>query len=489
LGAGDVVVTDVCVVGAGPAGITLAREFAGRSFQVCLLESGGLEADAEAQALCGGETVGDPYQDLYKTRTRQLGGTANQWHINIRDGVPGVRHVPFDAMDFERRDWLPYSGWPITKTQLDPFYERAQSICGLGPFAYEAKAWEDARNRPLPFAQDRVKTSLFQFGPKSAFTRDHVREIDQAENIITFLNANVTELETDTTGSSVTRARAASPEGARFSVYAKVFVLAAGGIENARLLLLSNKTHKAGLGNQNDLVGRFFMDHPLIHHDILIPTDRGLFNRTALYDLRLVRDVPVMGKLTLSEAVMRREQLLNSSALLFPRYPDYLFKTFARSLRRGHRSRDSRTDAFRMLGDLDDLMAAGARWIMHKCHPAGQEKADRSGLSLGGWSALPHKEKIFSTFEVMYQLEQAPHPDNRVTLGREHDRRAGDPACRSHQASIGAAIPGGDQTANDAVACPARLFQRRPLLAGAGSRGATKACRWPESVSTPPRQR
>ena len=137
------------------------------------------------------------------------------------------------------------------------------------------------------------------------------------------MNANVAEIETDETAKTVTRVRVACLQGNQFWVTAKIFILATGGIENARLLLLSNKTQKTGLGNQNDVVGRFFMDHPLIFSGVILPSNRKVFNSTALYDLRLVNKTPVMGKLTLAQEVIRRERLLNMSALIFPRHKEF----------------------------------------------------------------------------------------------------------------------------------------------------------------------
>ncbi len=115
---------DVCIIGAGAAGITLARALGERDVRVCLLESGGLEPDAESLSLNRGESVGLDYFPLSQARLRFLGGTTNHWAGWCR---------PLDALDFEVRDWIPHSGWPLRKSDLVPFYERAQPICQLGP--------------------------------------------------------------------------------------------------------------------------------------------------------------------------------------------------------------------------------------------------------------------------------------------------------------------------------------------------------------------
>src|SRR5690606_13747401 len=130
---------DVCIVGGGAAGITLARELIGQPFDVCLLESGGLELDVPTQMLCRGASVGVPYLPLEATRLRYFGGTTNHW---------GGASRPLDAIDFERRDWVPESGWPFGRAQLEPYYRRAQPLLELGPFAYEREDWRGAGLAP-----------------------------------------------------------------------------------------------------------------------------------------------------------------------------------------------------------------------------------------------------------------------------------------------------------------------------------------------------
>src|SRR5688572_7638050 len=118
LSQGSEIISDVCIVGAGPAGITLAKEFIDRDFQVCLLEGGDINFDVHTAALGDGESVGDPFSPLREMRHRQFGGMSNVWNIILHHERIGVRYVDFDAIDFEKRDWVPNSGWPITKEDL-----------------------------------------------------------------------------------------------------------------------------------------------------------------------------------------------------------------------------------------------------------------------------------------------------------------------------------------------------------------------------------
>lgn len=281
---GKTIETDVCIIGAGAAGITLAREFIGQSFRVCLLESGGFEFDEDTQSLCDGETIGLPYTPLKAARVRYFGGTTNHWHGWCR---------PLDEIDFESRDWIPHSGWPFGKSHLFSFYERAQSICQLKPVPYDVKFWEAETASSLPFASSRVNTAVFRFSPPTRFGEVYRDQIARARNISTYLHANVTEIDNNEHARTVTRLRVTCLPGNQFWVSATIFILAAGGIENARLLLLSNKLQSAGLGNQNDLVGRFFMDHVGVASGAVILSDPD--TSTVLYESE--RRVDLMAKI------------------------------------------------------------------------------------------------------------------------------------------------------------------------------------------------
>ena len=279
----ETIETDVCIVGAGTAGITLAKEFIDQKFRVCILESGGLKADQETQSLYRGENVGHPYFSLDTARTRCLGGSTTRWQIEIDNNCPGARMRPLDAIDFEERDWVPYSGWPFRKAHLDLFYDRAQAFCKIEPPSFSVQDWEEIpKARRLAFQGDQIKTVIFKFGARDLFIKDYIQQITQASNITTYLYANVVNIETDETARTVKRLAVACLPGNKFWIRSKLIILAAGAIEIPRILLLSNKSQNAGLGNQNDLVGRFFMEHLHFQLGLLIPSDQNIFQMTSL---------------------------------------------------------------------------------------------------------------------------------------------------------------------------------------------------------------
>ena len=370
--------TDVCIVGAGVAGITLAHELMGAGMRVCLLESGGLEPDRATQSLYWGENIGVPYYPLDVSRARFFGGSSNCWHVGIGGVNLGARLHPLEEMDFQERDWVPYSGWPFTKAHLDPYYERAHSICHIGPYDYSPGYWEDRALRPqLPFRGERVKTTIFQFIQREVFFQEYRKEIEKAENITSLINSNVIEIETDPAAQRVTGLKVACLNGVRYQVTAKLFILAAGAIEIPRLLLLSNRVQKTGLGNQHDLVGRFFMEHPHLWSGVYIPADKKAFNSSGLYSVHIANDVPVMGKLTLSAEVLQRERLLNYAVSIHPK-----------------------------------LCTVPA-------HQAGRSHGD-TGIKKKIYNKFKRTRAI-KGFSLNHMSEQAPNPDSRVTLSDETD--------------------------------------------------------------------
>ena len=405
---------DICVIGTGPAGLTLIKELASEPIRICVVESGGLNADPDAQVLNEGSTISpDGYPDhlLTAARRRQLGGTANLWNdeLNAGQGDELVRLVPLDAIDFQKREWVPYSGWPFDKPELDPFYARGLQLAGAGPFAYEVSNWK-SHHSELPIPAARLRTVMSQFGLRTIFTRDLPNAATSAANVAVYVNA--TALEMMTKDGRVATARIGVSPGHEFHISAATFVLAAGGIENARLLLLSN------LGNQNDVVGRFFMDHPTFRLGVLHPANRKLFRSAGLYDHHVVNGVPVMGKIIFHEATMRQERMLNICATLTPRGRTY--ESRAVSILKRATKLESSAAAKLLIREFRTITTGSVDVLLERYERLAN-KNPRYSENKGGWSRL-EKNARYRKFEVSCLSEQSPNPENRVTLGDDVDR-------------------------------------------------------------------
>jgi choline dehydrogenase-like flavoprotein len=310
LSEGDTIEADLAVVGAGPAGIAVAREFIGRGLRVCLLESGGFEWEYETQALYEGEVVGLDYAPLDAARLRYFGGTSNHWTGQCR---------PFEAIDFEERPWVPHSGWPFGKEVLDPYYVRAHALCELGAYAYDWPHWRGETGETALGFGDGFRTTVYQFSPPTQFGPAYRPDFEAADDVAVYLYANALELETDDRAGSVTALRCAGLEGPTFRVAARRFVLAMGGIEIPRLLLLSNAVQPAGLGNGEGLVGRFFMEHPEFDSGVVRVTDRS--QPVSLYSRpTLTGEDRIVGAVVPTEETLRQHRLQNFAVRLDPRF-------------------------------------------------------------------------------------------------------------------------------------------------------------------------
>jgi choline dehydrogenase-like flavoprotein len=403
---GSVLDADICVIGAGAAGITLCREFIGRREKIVLLEGGGTDFSKslkalpsifrrhvlEEQALAGGSNAGDAYYPLRFTRVRSFGGSSLAWQGH------GLQARPLDAIDFEAREQLPLHGWPFSRDDLDPYYRRAQSICNLGPYAYEADAWVDGgHGHRLPLDRSVVASEIVQFGRESSFNRFQ-KELSSSNNIDVIVHATAVELVSKAGG--VEHVACATLAGNHFKVRAGTVILAAGGIENARLLLVSTGENPRGLGNTNDLVGRYFMEHFDVEAGFLLPP--ATFDVPSLY-LRQNggRSFDFQAMLRLSDEVIAREGLLNTILRIRPTYPSAMRPALrsARVIRRavhfGVPVPGFLTHAARI--------AAGARDVL------GHQLAKRRG-----------RKADILRIDVM--AEQEPNPDSRVKLGSKRDR-------------------------------------------------------------------
>lgn len=411
--------TDICIVGTGPAGQALAREFAGTQFRVCMIESGGFKKRRDTQRLNNAEAEGTPYQNPRHTRSRQLGGTSNRWEIKIGPNVEGGRFAAYDPLDFEDRYWLPEGCWPFDHATIEPYYHRAQKTIHLGPFEYMAEYWETPETARLALNPEVLTSGMYQFGARANF---EVSKLTQ-NNLTILYNATVQEVETHADGGTVTGIRALTYNGKTIRVNAEKVVLAMGGIETVRLLLLSTgrNKHPGGLGNDYDQLGRYFMDHPQAHFGVITPKSRDIFEQVDLYDLHWQPEggYATMGMLKLSEAAQRREKLPNFAFLLYPRRRTHLTKTY-QAYRHYTQALHQHYIPPSPVENFTEMLRNAATTIQFA-----EGSLRRSNyyynLAEGGWSDLPNKSKLFEVFEVITQIEQLPHPENRISLGTSVD--------------------------------------------------------------------
>ncbi|NQU65776.1 MAG: GMC family oxidoreductase [SAR324 cluster bacterium] len=232
---------DLCIIGAGAAGISIARVFNRSHINTCLLESGGFEYSEKNNRLNSGEVSGVDKDYLNRTRLRMFGGATGHWAGYCR---------PLDTADFEKKEWLPQSvGWPFERQELISYYDQAAKVVQIKSFFSQNPDQNVIYNRECG-----LRSTPFHFSPPTRFGTRYRKELVDSKNISIMLHSNAVELKLNAKKDRASVLKVVSSNQKQFSVKAKVFVLATGGLENPRFLLNSNGDIKAGLGNQNELV-------------------------------------------------------------------------------------------------------------------------------------------------------------------------------------------------------------------------------------------
>ncbi len=341
--AAETIETDLCIVGGGAAGITLALDLMDSGLTLAIIESGGETFDPAVQRLHAGRNTGLDNYPLSQSRVRMWGGSTTRWAAQCR---------MMERLDFARRDWIPDSGWPFDRDVLLPYYARAARTCHLTDFDPDDP--ERLPEGSFRLSHDDLRMVRFEFGHPTDFGRAYRDRLAGSAAVRVHLHANAVEIRLCDAARSVTGIEARTLEGRRLTFKARHYVLAAGGIENPRLMLASRSVAEAGVGNGHDLVGRYFMDHPYLTTGYFLPASPQLAdgNHVIRTFKRVGWEQTWHSGVTLSEAAQRREAASGAVAyfirrLLSETTPDYHFS--------GNRARNRLRDAwrFRTVDDVD----------------------------------------------------------------------------------------------------------------------------------------
>ena len=367
---------DLCIIGAGAAGISMALEWEGRQEKVILLEGGGFDVEYEMQDLYAGESVGQPYFPLLSSRLHYFGGTTGHW---------AGWSSPLDPQDFVKRDWVPYSGWPFTFETLLPFYERTCSILELVHNTFEPDFYlgQYSNLKKLPFDDSVIFTKMWQLSPPTRFGKFYRDTIVNSKNIHLHTYANVCDIEANEEVSAIRQLTVRTHEGKEHTVRARNFVLAGGAIQNARILLASNKQASQGIGNDHDLVGRFFMEHLEVVCALFVLEQPDPLN---MYTVEMGK-TRHFGELALTPEKQEALQILNGTSSF-----------------RGQPSSNTRRG---FAGFSSDAVA----------NVRAREARQRNDDPTEDAETKP----AMSNFVMQVRMEQAPNPDSRVMLSEEQD--------------------------------------------------------------------
>lgn len=371
---------DLCIVGGGMAGIALAHRFAGSRLRVALIESGGTAFDADTQRLYAGDLVGLPYFDPTVTRLRFLGGSSNHW-----TGQTGV----LEPHDMQPRAWVPGPAWPIQPDELGKWVSPAARLLQFQGESYDlAELFRAIGLPPSPFAATGLQLHAWRHSePPLAFAAAYGPALAAAANVQLWLHANVTDIHTGPDARHVTGLALRSLSGQAATLRARAYVLACGGIENPRLLLSATGTMPMGLGNAHDQVGRCFMEHPNVPIATLAPGSLAELYPYVTRSPGIGQPTDWRGAISLSATFRAREQCLGATLKLdLPR-----------------------------VGLTGAVRKGGIGHVLR--HPG--------GIGRNLWrhyvDGLIPTPLDLPDQPLVIELEQAPDPDSRITLGEERD--------------------------------------------------------------------
>lgn len=390
----DMLQADVCIVGSGVAGLSLANEFLDTQLKVLILEGGGKKDELRSQKLYQSDVTGLEHDGVHNGRFRVYGGSSTRW---------GGQLMTSRKEDFEKKPYIAFSGWPVDKNDVEPYYARAQSIMRVNDMSYEKKLWKQLNVEPIAFDENKI---TYRFSKWANFKNRNLAKYigpscKSSANVNVLLHANAAEIILKDGAQSVKSIKIKSYKGKEAFVTATTFIICAGTIDTARLLLASRSVSAHGVGNNNDLVGRFFQDHISYRVARLKPAASKIFSDTFNPFYR----TSTMHSCKLDMAAIMQDELACPHVMghvVFDYSEESGFYEFRRILRAVQSKKNplpSPMGAWRMLRFVDDFfrLFVGALVIGRRFSP----KNSKSYLQL--------------------EAEQVPSPDSRVSLSNELD--------------------------------------------------------------------
>lgn len=368
---------DTVIVGAGAAGILLAVTLSKKGRKVLVLESGHFREDEEKQQLNEVGQTGKKVENAVWGRKRVVGGTTTAW---------GGQSLPFSPLDFERRQWVDNSGWPISFDEVNAYYDKANAFMGIDNMNYSNDIFPKIRLK-----NPGINPSIFDYHVSKwanepnfhAMYGDYLKE-----NITLLYNAHLYRIGKDN-GNKIDHIEVINFNKELFVAKPGVLIITAGGIETVRILLNND------LGGPSGLLGKYFMEHPCLEIGKVIP-DSG-YNLQRHFNTHVWKRRKYGIRLSLDSRFQRQHRLLNCSASIMFMPPSQGFDPYAelRSFKRGLTIKG----LIKVAGSSPEIAASALAYLKNKFY---------------------YKKNAIPTLSLM--IEQEPVRTSYITLGQEMDR-------------------------------------------------------------------
>jgi choline dehydrogenase-like flavoprotein len=371
--------TNICIIGSGIGGGTLTQKLAEQNKEFVIIEAGEWNGDSENVSY---ENIGLDF-GVRSTTTVQIGGTSNLWH--------GVL-APLDKIDFEKRDWIPKSGWAVSLEELEPYYKKASEVLKVEKYNYFKKdGLSDELNAQLDNLvcnREYIKNKLFQQSVPHVNFKDVVKKICEHSKK-QHLYYNTTALELISENGKIIKLKVGNSDGTFSYVEAEQFIVCIGALETPRLLLNSN------IKNKN--IGKYLMDHPmgnLCQLEFLNPAKYPIYS-----DAKYSPNMKIKTGLELTDEKQKE--------LKFPNHNFYLRPSFIKGI-----DNESEKVKLSLLAFKDGGVSAKDVWrVLTNLNVIRQIVAYKFSLDV-----------TFKYADLFFVTEQIPYENSYVGLSDKEDK-------------------------------------------------------------------
>jgi choline dehydrogenase-like flavoprotein len=294
---------DVCIIGSGAMALCLLEELAGRDLEIICIVGGDLTNTPHWQKYTDCELHGTHHGGARSARPRVAGGATTLW---------GGQALPFQQIDFEKRSWVQMSGWPISFTEVAKYYARARRFLGL-PSSFPKDQVEAIQKEVAALLSPKLEVLASEWSPRPNLFRVKRSQLERQQRLTVLRNCHAVKLLPTQNDSPAIQI--SDGAGSRAVISATVVIIAAGAIENARVLLETERS-AAGAISLSHLLGRCFQDHVACNYGVLFPKHPKYMSRAL--GKRYLRGNKLMPKLHVPEKFQREHCVMNGACHLVP---------------------------------------------------------------------------------------------------------------------------------------------------------------------------